>query len=474
MRRLALGFGVGTIALLACAGLKTADDAPVDGDGGDQPIPTNDGGSDANLDPVDAGPPPADFECDEVWTKTTKTNAACAPRAVKLIDTDKAMGATSVSIAHTKAGRIGISYYVAAFVDGGEMHVTHFKAPDMSFTPTVLKYAIGQYAKAGYISRMASSGNDTLEILAHDLYDTTGDVNLVRVIDGGGLSPTSLAFTSLASPTQLTLAADKNTGTLYAAALKTNKVDGGRTGDIIASRKLANADWALLPTLITGMDVSDAPGVGPAWMTVDAAGTLHFAYHWGYSFSVSTPRYHTFDGTSWSDRKTIDNNVPDGLSGWSLRLGVFGTKKYATYFSVKYGQSPPANADFRLATWNTVLDTPKVELLDQKTPSPDLPGGPDAPRVYRAAMDVDKFGLVHIAFIEPNESTLQSGLLHYMRQTVDATGSVQWLSDTVDDDVVGNYEALVDLVVDEKARPHIAYVSGKTNEVRYATRLDRQ
>ena len=44
----------------------------------------------------------------------------------------------------------------------------------------------------------------------------------------------------------------------------------------------------------------------------------------------------------------------------------------------------------------------------------------------------------------------------------------------VDSDVLSNLStAYVDLVVDDHARPHIAYVSAKDGKVKYATRFDR-
>lgn len=87
-------------------------------------------------------------------------------------------------------------------------------------------------------------------------------------------------------------------------------------------------------------------------------------------------------------------------------------------------------------------------------------------------MAVDKFALVHLAIIRPTSTT--AGYLEYRREARDASGSTKWLSDIVDPDVLSDTsDAFVDLVVDENARPHIAYRSGKDLKVRYATRFDR-
>lgn len=49
-----------------------------------------------------------------------------------------------------------------------------------------------------------------------------------------------------------------------------------------------------------------------------------------------------------------------------------------------------------------------------------------------------------------------------------------WLVDVVDPNVISQFETgALDLLVDENARPHIAYFSGADSKVRYATRYDR-
>lgn len=142
-------------------------------------------------------------------------------------------------------------------------------------------------------------------------------------------------------------------------------------------------------------------------------------------------------------------------------------KKYAAYFFRKALQTPPQSADLRLATWSLATDTPTIEVLDQTIPSLDA----QYPR-YRVAMAVDVFGLVHLAIVRP--ATAKTGYLEYRRQTRLDGGGVKWLSDIVDQDVLTeSSDALVDMVVDDKGRPHIAYRSGVDLKIRYATRYDR-
>jgi hypothetical protein len=79
--------------------------------------------------------------------------------------------------------------------------------------------------------------------------------------------------------------------------------------------------------------------------------------------------------------------------------------------------------------------------------------------------------LYHAAVVAPGIQSTST--LEYWRQ-IDVGGRRSWLVDIVDDDVLADgTRGLVDLVVDERGRPHIAYYSSKTGQVRYATRLDR-
>ena len=89
-------------------------------------------------------------------------------------------------------------------------------------------------------------------------------------------------------------------------------------------------------------------------------------------------------------------------------------------------------------------------------------------------MAVDKYGLVHLAIISVQSES--SAILNYQRQVQQDGGGTKWMSDTIDPEVFGGegtIYAAVDMVVDDNARPHIAYFSGLDNKVHYATRYDR-
>lgn len=64
-------------------------------------------------------------------------------------------------------------------------------------------------------------------------------------------------------------------------------------------------------------------------------------------------------------------------------------------------------------------------------------------------------------------------MLEYRRQIL-VGGQTKWLTDIVDDQVMGDTAgAHVAIFVEDDGRPHIAYVNSYRAEVRYATRTDR-
>ncbi len=151
---------------------------------------------------------------------------------------------------------------------------------------------------------------------------------------------------------------------------------------------------------------------------------------------------------------------------FSPRIGVWENRKVAVYFSFK-SPSTLQRAELRLATWERSGDAPSIELLDQSIPFDDA-----THPAYRVAMAVDRWGLIHLVIVRP--SAAGAGYLEYKRQARGSDGTTTWLSDIIDPDVISDASrALVDLVVDDRGRPHIAYVSGKDLKVRYATRYDR-
>lgn len=461
--------------VIACDGLKRAEepgDAGGTDTGVDNPEGSDGGGTDAASGDgaVDAGQPPPDFECGgDEWVKTTKTNAACASRQVKVVDPVAPIDVGSLAIARTPTGRVGIVFNSEEDAETGEMHLVHFTPSTPTYAaPKIVVRRTLPYFHDGYLTKLAASAPDTLSVLSYDMDDASrsGEVHLRKLVSGTEPLTDDLMVTGVKSPTEIAVASDGSGNVVATARIST----GAGTAKLASWKKTATGPFVALPDLTSALrpDLAPgAPGIGSASLFVDPGGQAHLLFHYNEVMQHSTPRYHTLAGTTWSDRKTVDNNVIDGLSGFSPAVATFGTKKYAAYFFRKALQSVPVSADLRLATWSSSTDVPQIEILDQQITSDDA-----AYPTYRVAMAIDKFGLVHLAIVRPSTKTL--GYVEYRRQTRVPGGGTKWLSDIVDSDVISaSSQALVDLVVDDAARPHIAYRSGKDGLVRYATRFDR-
>lgn len=459
---------------LACSDLKRADEEPaeVDPDGG------GDGSSGAppvDLTPndaaVDVGPPPVDFECSEPWATEPKASPQCAPRQVKEID-EGAPDMTDVSIARTPAGRVAVAFFAPESFDDGETRFVHFTPSTSStFTPKLITRPGNFALQAGYHVKLASSGPDTIHVLAHDVdQQTSGDLIHFRFVDGKEpfTEPPDVVLSALEQKTEIAIAAD-SVGNVFATARVTTGVrDGGAPiAKLVARSKTGSGAFVAMPDLAVALSPNDAPNVGAASLLFDSVGKPNALLHYCESATGSQPLYHVFDGNLWSPKKTVDNASFEGISGFTPRLAVHGSEKIAAFFFRKEGQSElGADADLRIVRWSASGEVPQTTIVDQGIASPGI-----SPR-HRVAMAVDVYGLAHIAVVVPLSPT--SGRLDYYRETIVSGGGKKWLRDIVADDVLGaDQDAAVDLVVDEKARPHIAYRSGKDLKVYYATRYDR-
>jgi hypothetical protein len=459
----------------ACSSLKLpqdpalGSDAGADGNGGDggnglrfDAAP----GSDARA-TLESGTSAQDFDCPLAWVSVSAVKPECAPRQVRVVDESARVGVTGVSIARTAQGRVGIAYNSVDNADMGSAFLAHFAPKSPGYrTPTIVSRARGLSSFDGYSSRLAAIAPDTLAVLSFDREGLSGEVHIRKLVGGAEPLTDELLVTGVKSPTELALAAD-STGTLYAAVRIATTPGVARlatyirpnTGPIVALGDIARS-----------LRTEVAPWMGAASLHVDSTDQVHLLYAFNDPVTEpqhSIPRYHTLAGSVWSDRKTVDNAVIGGLSGLNPRIAAFGTKKSAAYFFRKAQQAPPETVELRLATWDSSLDAPQIEILEQKIPAADLQNPS-----YRVAMAIDTLGLVHLVVSVVLQPDI--GNVRYMRQVRLPSGAIKWLTDVVDGDAVANRDpALIDLVVDENARPHIAYRSSKDGKLRYATRFDR-
>ncbi|MFO0735017.1 MAG: hypothetical protein U0270_04025 [Labilithrix sp.] len=467
----------------ACTGLKSALEVTVtgpeagapspSGNGDDDDVPTKTPGSSNDDPPPDAGVPPEDFSCEKsYWVLDPKPRAECAPRQVRVVSTALLTQSNGVSIARTSAGRIGIAFNFDPDPETTKLRVAHFQPtmPDFA-APIIEERASADFKHVGFMSRLAASAPDTFHVLSFDVDPSSGSgsVTSQKLIDGTGpLTDPETVLTDVPSPTELGFAVDSNK-TAYALVRMAAASDKAK---LLAFKKPDDGAWTSLPNIPSlgyGLLPKEAPASGASSLVIDGNDRLHVLYHHNEVRFGSTPRYHVLASSAWSYRKTIDNNAPDGWCGFSPRLAVFGPRKYALYFFNRTNQDTPTpTAELRLSTWVSEDDQPTHEVIDQQIPSTST----YAPR-YAAAMAIDKFGLIHLAIVRPSPNE-QRGFLEYRRQQRVDGGGTRWVSDLVDDDVLSAQSgASVDILVDENARPHIAYVSGKDLRLRYATRYDR-
>jgi hypothetical protein len=329
-------------------------------------------------------------------------------------------------------------------------------------------------AQVGYHVKLGASAPDTVHVLSHDVdQSVSGDLVHYRLVDGKKPFTTNpdLVVSALQRESEIALAVDPTGNVLATARVTAGTRDGGgEIARLVARRKQVGGSFTVMPDLAIDLSPDDAPGTGAAAILFDAAGVPNALFHHCCESSKgSQPLYHVFDGQLWSLKKTIDNNPSDGFSGYGARLAVTNTKKVAAFFFRKGQQSPPATADLRVATWSLVNDAPTVEVVEQGLPSEE----PMNPR-YRVAMAVDVWGLIHVAVVSSTPGAATTGTLDYVRQVRVDGGGTKWLRDIIDPEALNSDQhALVDLVVDDKGRPHIAYRSGKDLKIYYVTRYDR-
>lgn len=458
---------------LACSDLKRAEDEPNrEGDGGADGDPN---GTDAELPAVDAaadvGEPPLDFACTEAWRESSKASPQCAPRQVKEID-EGAPDMQDVSITRTPAGRVAIAFHAPQGFDEGEMRFLYFSPVTSAYTPKLITRPGNFALQAGFHVKLASSAPDTIHVLAHDVDEqASGDLIHFRLVDGKEpfTQPPEVVLSALEAKTEVAIAADSAGNVFTTARVKIGVQDGGAPiAKLVARSKTGGGAFVAMPDIVSNLSPDDAPNVGAASLAFDSIGKPNVLYHYCESTSGSQPVYHAFDGSLWSAKKTVDNGSFDGLSGFSPRLAIHGNEKIATFFFRKKGQPDfSVDADLRIVRWSASGEVPETTIIDQGVDSTPIP-----PR-HRVAMAVDVYGLAHVAVVHPTSPT--AGRLDYYREIRVAGGKTKWLRDLIDDDVLGptDQDAAVDLVVDEKARPHIAYRSGKDLKVYYATRYDR-
>jgi hypothetical protein len=309
----------------------------------------------------------------------------------------------------------------------------------------------GPFDRVGVRSALAAGASDDLHLVFLEVSDIGNSVQYCKIgaCQSGNREQVAGNFSSRGE-VAVTVAASG----VVAAAFNFNS-------GTLSSYARGAAGWGAAKVIKSMIDTT-AAGPGQVRLTVDSTGLPVAAFHYTLAVGLAQPRASQFDGMFWSTSKTLDNNSPSGLVGYSIGLAMFNDVHYATYFA----QATNNTAELRLATWQAAGDPTDVSVLVQGLPVADFAGP-----LHNAAVAVDKWGLLHVAVIEPQSPG--GGVLEYRRQTIVA-GQPKWIADIIDDAAVGSGDpSLVDIAVDDSGRAHIAYFNQATGNVLYATRFDR-
>lgn len=458
---------------VACTDLRVANDEPIVEDGGSDAGSQDDAGGEdvAVRDAAKGEVPPTDRACAEAWTVEAKADAACAARKV----TDLGVittGTVALDLAVTPSRRIGIVTNRKTGPESGSLVFVGFPAASsMPTTPTILTrdgVPVGQtneYMEAGHLAAIAAVGPDTFGIFSHEVeFGSAGDVvYLEQNTSSGDLEAKTIVANGVASYGSISAASDA-AGHVYFAYLARSQPNVGLIK--ATARDPAATDFTPLPNIEENIALGGAP-VGHVSLAMLDTGEPHAAFHVASTKFASYPRYAQFSGF-WTGQRTLVPMSEPGQHGFYVRVGSHGTRRYALYFSVPFTpDASSATAELRLSTWDGSTGAATAETLATGIPCPSAL----APS-FDAALAVDRFGLVHVAWVEPGTETKQGALL-YKRQTRLAGGALAWLDDVVDPAVTdASFGGRVALAVDAMARPHIAYL-GSDTKLRYATRFDR-
>lgn len=419
--------------------------------------------------------PPVDEACADAWTATT---TSCSPRRSVELGV-AALDPSGIGIAVTPAGRVGIVTNDQFDFDAGRMVFVTFPvagAPPTS--PTILTRVADTGGGSNTVfaanrAAIAAKGANDFVIVAHDVDNLSdaGDILYMEHLpDGSGFTQQANVATLVALRSQLDVAVNPG-GDVFVAYLAHT---APYVGDLRVSRRPAGADsvFTAIEPLRTNM-LLGTPSLGEVSLGILATGQPHALIHLARDSSSSVPIHVVHTGLGWSPSTTVEGSASIEVKGRSPRLARHGDRYYALYFSWEGGQAPAtASAKLNLATW-TGAASATVEIVASNLRAADI----DAP--LRAALDVDRFGLAHIAYLEPPadgplpDGGDPRGALRYKRQTRLANGKVEWREDLVDPEVsAASAAGRVGIAVDANVRPHIAYV-GADGQVRYATRYDR-
>lgn len=454
------------VGVAACSGLKVA---PVGADAStpiDASFADVGGGEDAPVDaPIGPVRPLDDTACigANKWSATSKTDAKCTGRVVKLLESwkggDGANGSTSISIVRAVNGRTGVAVHRIQSPEEGEMRVFAMNATPEGFgVPPPFRVSGTQFESVGVGVRLAVGTGDDFHVVYQTVEDAAGGPVFYRRLLATGTFTAEENVNTIGGKAQVGLAVSpKNDDAVVSYFIKPKTV---------ASRLRTSSGFK--PEVNVADNLSGTvPGAGMNVPLFDTSGQAHIAYVFSNGAVSSSPRYIQSDGQFWTiASQTVDNATGSGIFGLSLGFSIFGTTKHVAYFA-----RPPslAFAELRVGSWAGSGNFPTVETVLQGIPIEDATNTP-----VHLSLAVDRRGAMHMVASIPEGDPVAKCKIAYLRQVPAPADSLKWIQDTVDEGPCVNPDDVqVSIVVDDAIRAHMAYAFAGVG-VFYATRYDRQ
>jgi hypothetical protein len=431
---------------------------------------STDAGGDAKP---DTGAPPADSVCDQradAWSSTAKVAAPCTERRVFKLEswaTTPVYG-LGLSIARTPSGRVVIAANGATSYESGELHVRTFapKTPNFTSKPTIIAPTpqASDRENVGSSIRLAAGRDDVVHLVyQRDESRRGGDV-MYRQLSTADTLSSELPIATGGLGTELGLAVSPINGDVL-ATYYVPAATAGETGRLQSRLRAMNTGMFMPPDSVqSGFAPIGVFGNGQTAVRFTDSGAPRIAFQFAQNKTSGVPLYLEFSTGLWgTGQKTIDNNRLDGTAGYSVGLALYGQKKHVAYY---YRARGATTAELRIGSWTLDTEVPTVEVRQRSL----LNDSPDDAK-FSLALDVDRFGLLHLAYVSPSVGDRCS--IGYMRQTV-VGGEIKWFDDTLVSDTpcTDSNSIHVAMVVDPSARPHIAYDIASIG-LFYATRFDR-
>jgi hypothetical protein len=475
-QRLVLRTGLALVPLLACTTLKTATLPPEpnqeEPDASADPIvdaraaidatsdaaPPKDAGADVQMPKPEA---PLDTPCAEPWALATKTDRACNPRVVRMVETlsegpRPMLSIDSLSLSRTPQGRIGLVYTGDTGPEDGDLHFVQFSPAATSFQfPNVRSVAPNLVYQRLVAARIASGPNEDFHLVYQVNDQGEGGEIQYRTLGPSNAMSAPQVLASAGPRTQLSLALSPSGDAWVNYYVPGTAASTG----FIATKVRAATTGMFGPSIVFLQNIPQAlvPGAGRSVIRFDSGVASAVGFRPIDERSGSST-YAEVSGVQWATNRRQFSS-PTRRTGHSIDLAHFGGRKFVAYFEIN---GTTNRADLMSGSWAT-----SGEVLSPEVLRADLRADGEAPEL---ALAVDSFGLVHVAYVHQLSGSGTSKCdVMYKRQTSTA-GKLIWIEDAIARNMA--CESLrVAMVVDEKARPHIAY--NDIDHVYYATRFDR-